>query len=270
VLRNYELFGTTSYMFSDDTFHASLDKVRSYADLVQSLPFDFSWAGYCRIDMVNKKQGMLEALVATQPEFINFGIETFNHQAGKKVGKGLHPDKVKETLHQLKDTLGDKTILSCNFIVGLQHEDEDSIWETYEWLTSSDSPVDAFNFTPLYLIHYKRDIYDSTSDFSNALGRDPQNFGYVYNKETGFWAHKLMNSNDAHRIVNEIYEKPEAKQKTLANRIGFYGRLKNLGFSFSDLTQECKQPNNDFLLKILNKKLSMRDEYLDKLLNSAE
>ena len=266
VTRNNELFGTTGYMFSDDTFNDSLEKVDGYAEVIQSLPFRLTWAGYCRLDMFHRKPGMLESLRHTNPEFINFGIETFHPKAGRAVGKGLDPGLVKEQLHRVKEVLGPKTIVSCNFIVGLRHEPEESIWKTLEWLLSEDCPVDAFNFTPLYVIHYRRDVLDKTSDFSNAIGNSPQKFGYDYDPESGAWSHEHMTSSRAHEIVNEIYLKQGAREKTLANRIGFFGRLKNLGFEMSDLISGTAREDDSLVLSLVERKLELKRQYLNKLL----
>ena len=38
----------------------------------------------------------------------HFGIETLNHQAGKAIGKGLHPDKVIEELYRYCEMVVEK------------------------------------------------------------------------------------------------------------------------------------------------------------------
>jgi len=266
VTKNYELFGTQSYMFSDDTFNDGNDKVERYADCIESLPFKLSWAGYCRVDTLAASNTMIHNLKRTNPDFINFGIETFCHRAGKSVGKGMDPNRVKDTLYRVKEVLGSDTTLSCNFIAGLRYETEDEIWETVEWLTSPDCPVDAFNFTPLYVLHYRRDVNDKTSDFSNMIGNDPDKYGYEYNPETGYWRHDTMDQTRAHEIVNEIYKMQEAQTKTLANRIGFFGRLQNLGLGLDDL-QGVTVSNAQPVLNIVNKKIDLKNQYVKRLLN---
>lgn len=265
VIRNYSLFGTQSYMFSDDTFNDSPKKVARYAECIQSLPFRLSWAGYCRIDMFASSEKMIHDVKLTNPDFINFGIETFSHKAGKNVGKGMDPNRVKDTLHKVKEILGPQTTLSCNFIAGLRYETEDEIWKTVEWLTSKDCPVDAFNFTPLYVIHYRRDVLDRTSDFSNDIGNNPYSHGYDYDPETGYWSHETMNQTRAHEIVQQIYKMQEAQTKTLANRIGFFGRLQNLGLNLDDL-RTVTASNAEPVLKLVNKKIDLKNEYVKNLL----
>jgi radical SAM superfamily enzyme YgiQ (UPF0313 family) len=215
--------------------------------------------------MLASSPGMIDDLKLTNPDFINFGIETFSHAAGKHVGKGMDPERVKDTLHKVKDSLGKGTLLSCNFIAGLRYETEDEIWKTVEWLTSKDCPVDAFNFTPLYVLHYRRDVHDKTSDFSNEIGNDPSKFGYEYNADTGYWKHETMDQVQAHRIVNDIYKLQEAQTKTLANRIGFFGRLQNLGLTIDDL-KTISVSNEGPVLKLVNSKINLKNIYFEKLM----
>ena len=268
VMRNYDMFGTERYMFSDDTFNDSPSKVEMYADAIEDLPFDFGWAGYCRVDTLAAGEKIINNLKRTNPDFINFGIETFCRKAGQAVGKGMDPQRVKDTLYKVKDILGDKTTISCNFIAGLRYETEEEIWKTVEWLTSPDCPVDAFNFTPLYLLHYRRDVYDKTSDFSNDLGNDPDKFGYEYDSTTGYWKHETMDQLRAHQIVNEIYKMQEAQTKTLANRIGFFGRLQNLGMTLNDL-KTVSVTNEKPVYEIVTKKIELKNRYVERLLNDT-
>lgn len=261
-LRNWEHFGSYGYMFSDDTFNDSLEKVSSIANIVQELPFRLEWAGYCRLDLFQNTQ-LLEEVKRSGARFINFGIETFCWEAGKAVGKGLHPDKAKDLLHKVKAYLGPDVIISCNFIVGLRYESEESIWKTVEWLNRSDSPVDGYNFTPLYVIHNRRALDEKTAVFSNKIGTEPEQHGYDYDSVTGYWKHEHMDRTRAHEIVGEIYKLDSSRKKTLANRIGFYGRLKNLGVSYRQL---MTMPDDQILLQLTLAREELRQSYLKNIL----
>jgi len=128
-----------------------------------------------------------------------------------------------------------------------------------------DCPVDAFNVTPLYVIHYRRDVHDRTSDFSNEIGNNPYSYGYDYDPDTGYWKHETMDQTRAHEIVQQIYKMQEAQTKTLANRIGFFGRLQNLGLTLDDL-RTVTASNAEPVLKLVNKKIELKNEYVQNLL----
>jgi radical SAM superfamily enzyme YgiQ (UPF0313 family) len=265
VNENYQRFGTTGYMFSDDTFNDSREKVFSYAKAASSLDFELEWAGYCRADLFYANKDTIPTILETGLRFANFGIETLNQKAGAAVGKGLSPQKTKDTLYKLKDTWGDRVIISCNFIVGLRHESEESIWETYEWLVSDDSPVDSFNFHPLYLVHDYAESLDQTAKFTNELGLMPHKYGYLYNPDNGYWKHELMDRDQAFKIVDKIYTLKSTKNKTLANRSGFYSRLRNLSFDYQDLRNETNSSNNNFLEEIARRKENVINDYFLKV-----
>jgi hypothetical protein len=64
-----------------------------------------------------------------------FGIETFNHESGKRIGKGLNPEKIKELLYDLKSKhWGDEIKMIVGLISGLPRETEISHRETVDWI----------------------------------------------------------------------------------------------------------------------------------------
>lgn len=263
VIENYNRWGTRSYMLSDDTFNDTTAKVQRYAECIQELPFEFTWGGYVRVDTLAASEKMLHALKLTNPHFLNFGIETFSQKAGRAVGKGMDPNRVKDTLYKVKEYLGEKTTISGNFIIGLRYETEDEIWKTVEWLTQPDCPVDLAMFTPMYVLHYRRDVYDSTSDFSNLIGKSPEKYGYEYNPDTGYWKHETMDFTRAESLVMDIQKVYEKKVTTIGQRVAWWGRMLNLGYTLEELR------NNKIdisMMDIVNRKLGLLDTYQGKLL----
>jgi hypothetical protein len=75
-----------------------------------------------------------------------------------------------------------------------------------------------------------------------------------------------MDQTRAHEIVNEIYKLQEAQTKTLANRIGFFGRLQNLGLGLDDL-RSVTASNEQPVLNLVNKKIDLKNAYVKKVLN---
>ncbi|GAJ09184.1 unnamed protein product, partial [marine sediment metagenome] len=122
LLYNYDHFGTTGYMFCDDTYNDTMEKVASLHKMFKKLPFELEWSGYGRVDVINKYPEQREMLLESGLRAILVGIETFHPVTAKGVGKGLHPDKVKETLYYLRETWRGKVIITGSFIVGLPGE----------------------------------------------------------------------------------------------------------------------------------------------------
>ena len=106
-IRNYEEFGTTQYIFSDDTFNDNIIKLQRLADVAQHLPFKLEFMSYLRLDLLYSKPEQYQYLKDSGLVGCFFGIETLNHESGKCIGKGLHPDKIIMTtpfrvIYQLK------------------------------------------------------------------------------------------------------------------------------------------------------------------------
>ena len=67
---------------------------------------------------------------------LSFGVETFNHTAGKAVGKGVDPNVLKNTLRECKKQWKNNVVISANFIIGLPGESKKDIEQTIEYLLS--------------------------------------------------------------------------------------------------------------------------------------
>jgi hypothetical protein len=100
-----------------------------------------------------------------------FGIESLNYESAKAIGKGLHPDSVKQTLHDLYHThWKDNISISCGIIVGLPYETAESQLETLKWFQQYPEINMSVHTLSLPL------SVDGLSVFS----RDPESHGYTF------------------------------------------------------------------------------------------
>lgn len=257
MLRNHERFGTTGYMISDDTYNDSTEKVRAYHGMLTSLPFSAEFSAFARLDLLRSAPEQKTLLLESGLRSVFFGIETLNHEAGKRVGKGLHPDKTKEALYELKECWGNSVIMSAGFIVGLPGETEDSVWQTVEWLMRDDCPLDGFSFAALNI----RDPGLSTNGRlpMSRMAEKPREFGY---DGTGAWTSKNMTRERAKEIVREIDQ--WTLSKGCIGEFAFSSRLRNLGFSH----EECRTytPSDQaFVAEADARHQRMRDQYVSQL-----
>lgn len=262
LIRNYELFGTTHFMFTDELINESLPKMQMLHRVLTSLPFKATYTSYARVDLIYRYPEMRELLLESGAGSLAFGIETFNEVAGKKVGKGLSPDKVKETLNYCAEKWKGKVVTSSNFIVGLPGEDENSIKQTVNYLTSDDCPLDVFGFLPLYI----RENDDGR--LASAIDKDPEKFGYTI--ESGKpWVGKQMDFANAYRIVKEIYNNPKVKQKSKFAAATWIGRIVNLGYNIDEIINiiDNKTLSVDNLEKEMTiKAINLKNSYYEKLM----
>jgi hypothetical protein len=262
IMRNYEMFGTTHYMVSDELVNESLPKMELIHKVFTSLPFKVTYTSYGRLDLISAFPQMREMILESGAVSIAFGIETMNDVAGKKIGKGLGSVRTKAALAHCAETWKGKIITSSNFIMGLPGESEESMRNTIDWLVSNECTLDVFGFLPLYIRHNE----DGRS--TSKIDRDPTKFGYVLNQDKP-WEGEHMNFTRAIELVREFHSDPRVQKKAKLSAATWIGRIINLDYTIEDI---FKMINDPTLIKkniniMLNKKSSLKRElYYEKLM----
>jgi hypothetical protein len=258
IIRNYEMFGTTHYMFSDELINESISKMEMVANVVASLPFKIRYTSYARIDLIHKYPEMRELLLESGAASLAFGIETFNLEAGRSVGKGMHPEKTKEILSYCAEKWRGRIITSSNFIVGLPGETEEDIWRTVEYLVGEDCPLDVFGFLPLYIRN------QSDGRAASKMDADPQKFGYIL--EEGKWTSSTMSFERASKLVKEIYSTDVVKQRAKFAAATWIGRILSLGYSVEKIYSMIYDSEN-YESEISERTKEMKEVYFQKLMS---
>ena len=135
LIENYEKYGIQYYTFSDDTINDSTYKLEYLHRVISNLPFEFKFTGYIRLDLLyaHKEQIKLFKEMGLTGTF--FGVESFNYEAAKKIGKGMKPEKIKQFLYDLKKTYwGDNININVGLISGLPGETLASQKETIDYI----------------------------------------------------------------------------------------------------------------------------------------
>jgi len=287
LIYNYENFGTTGYMVSDDTLNDSVHKVEYLHKIMTSLPFKPRLTAYLRLDIIASKPETIPLLHEMGLSSTNFGIETFNRTAGRAIGKGADPGLIKETLFQLQDAWGDDVFTTANFIVGLPYESRESLLETYEWLHRPDVPLHGMSVNRLYIKQYNRGINPEVSDEQmikygfvkapdgwqyNAVSKievDPKKYNMEYgNDEYFIWRNEHMDFIEADKYVDMFYADPRnaTKKFSLAMFLN-YNRMMNLGYNREELmTMYQNDPN--VAIEAIKRRKTLKDEYLGKILSN--
>jgi len=262
LMRNYELYGTTHYMVSDELVNESLPKMELVHKIFTSLPFKVTYTSYARLDLISAFPQMRDMLQESGAVSIAFGIETMNDVAGKKIGKGLGKVRTKAALSHCAKTWKGKIITSSQFIVGLPGEDEASIRETVDWLVSDECDLDIFGFLPLFI----RPEEDGRS--TSKIDRDPTKFGYVLHQDKP-WEGEHMNFQQACTLVSSLYKDPRVQKKIKFSAATWMGRLLNLGYTIEDIFYIIND-NNTSAKEIQNKLTTesnvIKKWYYDQLL----
>lgn len=253
LLRNYDQHGTTRYIVADDTHNDTVQKLAMLADIKQSLPFNFEYSAYIRLELLRahpeqyallKDAGLVGAL---------FGIESLNYESSKAVGKGLRPERVEEELHKFK-SLMPQCATEGSFIAGLPFETKESIIGWSKRLLSADYPLDNFTISPLTIDTSEKKTFKSEFD---------TNWEKYYTMVDGVWHNGHFDRNWAADLSSEAATKSESIKRP---RVGGFAVtvIENLGIQSPGGKQI---PSKDVMSTKIMDRLS---NYRDKLLLDGE
>lgn len=177
MIKNWELYGTQNYYITDDTFNDDNDKIESLHRVFTSLPFNPKFSCYLRVDLINKFPHQADLLTEMGMVGTYFGIETFQPDSAKSIGKGLHPNKVKDRLFLLREKWKEKVNIGAGFILGLPHDTIQYFDELIKWHMENDVLQHAV-FFPLTM--FKRDKNSKLEAYTSEFSLNPEVYGYNF------------------------------------------------------------------------------------------
>lgn len=227
IISNYERYGTTKYYFVDDTTNESTEKIEAIADINSRLPFDLQWIGYARLDSIARDERQIDLLRKSGLKSCHFGIETFNHQSCKVIGKGWpYKDSKKDFLLKVKREWGTEITFKESLIVGITGETVQELHDIQQW--HIDNELYNWTFYPLHITKNPDILWKSTFDETY------EKYGYTFpTDEEFYWENGDWNWNKAVEVTAELekignpYKKPSA---------WLLGQLASLGHNIDDIS----------------------------------
>ena len=226
LLHAYDKYGTTGFMFCDDTYNDSVEKVRTYHKHFKKLPFDQTFSAYARADLIVSHPETMDMLYESGLRSVNFGIETLNHKSGKSIGKGMHPEKLKEGLYKMKEKWPD-VLITAGLIVGLPHDTPETLRKNNEWFLEKDCPIQFPSYYPLW-IQPNKGSFSGSSKMEN----DPWSFGYE--AKEGYWKSQWMDKVEAEELAEEFRVSVNDVPGRNVSWV-FFNRMQNIGYTTDDL-----------------------------------
>lgn len=202
LMENYEKWGCTQYIVSDETFNDTSEKLEKFAEVCKRLPFQPTFHGFVRMDlMAGRDERDWDNMLHMGFVGHHYGIETLNHAAGKTIRKGMHPDKIKEYLLKTREYFTKNSPLGyyssvITMIAGLPHESQESLKESHRWLFQN--WPDKYFFLPLGLTHpdkLDKNKFDPKSDFDKLSLHHGYEFKPFEDKDTD-WAQQQSGLSD--------------------------------------------------------------------------
>lgn len=244
--RNYDLFQTKGYLVTDDTINDSVEKIEELHKSLTNLPFDLTLSSYARLDLIVSHPHTLDLLYEMGIRSLFFGVETFNHESGKIIGKGMHPDKIKQGLEYVKTRYPD-IMVSIGLIFGLPGETAQSLEETIEYLKSC--PADNVTISPYFI------------NPESTIGKNPEKYGYIVNNPMD-WKNEHLSWQQCSELTNIADSFLDTKNKL---SWFFINRVMNCGYTLDQCQNTLLK---DVKTSLRDKKQTVIKNYFDQLLSS--
>jgi len=236
----HDKWGVKSYMIADETLNDRDAKLEKLSRAVQRSGVNPNFNAFIRIDLLKSHPQQLELLANARVWSQFYGIETFNHRAGKVVGKGLDPDTIKQLMLDTRAYMTQHVGLyrgTASFIAGLPYESEADLDMTHKWLTTN--WVDQ-NWSMWALGIPKPNENSRLSVFGEDIGK----YGYseMTQEEVDFEMSKFVDDSD--RTVNPFESTPHIYWK---NPYGNYFTFHQAARKFDgfDGAVGCREGNFD-------------------------
>jgi len=152
IISNYENFGTTLYMLSDNILNDHTEKLKYLIRIREETKINLRWIGYARLDII-QTQEHAKLIKDSGAAAIIFGIESMTKSVGPTIGKMTDKDRIINCLKLFREVVGDEVVVSASLISGAPTETIDSIMATKDWLLGKEGQnyVDHFRFIPFVI-----------------------------------------------------------------------------------------------------------------------
>lgn len=174
---NYEKWGTTKYILTDETVNDSPEKIKKFADVVRKLKFKPSMAGFARGDLAVVHKDHWDDYIDLGFTQHHYGIETFNEPSMKFIRKAMSVDKLKDGLLDMHEYFSAKSLYKghISLIAGLPNDTTDTLDQTTSWVRQNWHT--RKNSTSLYALQIKSE-YFAGHDTHSDLDKSCEKYGY--------------------------------------------------------------------------------------------
>ncbi len=279
----YDQYGISNYVVEDETFNDTSEKITKFANVVQQLDFDPWFSGFIRPDLLVSRPDDKKRLLDMNFYGHFYGVESFNNQSAKTVGKGMDTDKLLSGLVEVKDFfLSNNPNLyrgSISIIVGLPHDSFENISFTKSWLIDN-WQGQSFNAYPLKIeqgqyqrksiidLDYEKYGYNEMSNTEIEKYKNDVIYSRVYDHflkeddEVAWWENENMNMFQAGMSVYQLHNDT---RDSYDFRLGVFalGQVLEVPLSLSDKLKltyndlEVQRATLGFVHNYIHQKLSI-------------
>lgn len=206
---NKQQFGCSNYFILDDTFNDSHEKMQNWGQMLGSLAFPVHYTSYIRADLLSRNPEQIDIFKRSGLVSAYFGIESFNPDAARLVGKGWSGKEAKTFLPELMRAWQNDVTFHASMIVGIPPETQRDYRMHQDWCI--ENGIHSWVWQIL-------GINTRPRTFESEFDRNYEKYGFqlVNPGRTREWKTSIMTSADATRIATELNQEPAklAMQKT--------------------------------------------------------
>ena len=251
---NYQRWGVTQYMFSDDTYNDSVEKMGILYDQVFSrLSFKIGFSCYARLDLLERQgEKGLDLFLASGVNSVFFGIESLNSPSARAVGKSGDTARLLDFLQRFKER-APEVVIGSGFIIGLPNDDRKYLDQFDQWLFGNDNPLDFWDVMTLGIRPPQKTI---NSEFYSDIDVNPGSYGYqIISSQDPELLKNPFNKYRANWQVNDIdLTYCSDLESSIRERSRSLDRFRAGGFlysSYQDLGFTAEQVRNTPLKKLV-------------------
>ena len=212
LMSNWEKWGVTRYVITDDTFNDYTDKLRDIDEVVKSLPFTpIFYFAFIRMDLMTAEQATLIKSIGVKEVF--YGLDAWDVAAAKAISKGGNREKKIAGIRTAKECWGNDVYIGAYIIIGLPNDTLEGITESVNWYINEGYQwLDTLRYVT-YMIRQKSDVQQY--QFLSIIEADPDKWGYSFpNPDDYLYWEKNDNGNItsrtmANQLMFEANEKVE-------------------------------------------------------------
>ena len=260
LIHNYEKYNITVYNIVDTTFNESVEKMKAFAEMVESLPFKPAFSAFMRLDLLHRFPETIEYCERGQIIGHFFGVETMGLKNAKLISKGWNgTQECKDFITYLVKRWKDKFTIHINMIVGLPYETEEDNREVLEFLNKTNVP--SYFFGGLQ-VRSPDQLGSVGSDFD----KNSSKYGFKFDKD-GSWYHPETGWSESK--AEKLAEKLDSTYKK--TRLWTYVWSVPFISSGTNTLDEILTKNVNELGwdKLKENSINFREEYYQRMLSSV-
>jgi hypothetical protein len=199
LLSNRENFNTKYYMVSDDTFNETTDKLLRFKKVKDKVSSDSIIWAHIRLELLERFPDQISILRDMGLKSCFLGIESFNLDSRKSIGKGISQEKLYRTIGKLKEALGETSNIHAGLIVGLPYDNHKTVEEWSTSVINKEMSLDSITVNGLGISKSRGTL--GTGDLSE-FDENAEKYGYT-RTEYG-WENDTWNSIECAKIARDI------------------------------------------------------------------